>query len=152
MFSIIRKRFLSTNISNHLINDIKSIGPYDYEAQWIVNMIDDEKTADKKDGHSGNSYYYTKYIANVIKADSYTNWKNNHVHLSFDDMFRLFYLDGYACIGHPLITMPFDNSLIQEFNKIHKLNNYKIKDPVKQFSPFWTEIIKKHPELKCFIR
>ena len=148
MFSIIGKRFLSTNVSNHLINDIKILGPYSYEARWIVNMIDNEKTADEKDGHSGSSYRYTKDIATVIKNDSYTNCKNNYVHLSFDDMLGLFYFTGFTRLGNKLITTPFDAYLIEEFNKTHKLNNYKIKESVIQLKPFMVEIAKKFPELK----
>lgn len=148
MFSNYRKQFLSTNITEHLINDIKTLGPYSFEARWIVNMIDDEKTADEKDGHSSSSYRYTKDIATVIKTDSYIKWKNNYVHLSFDDMLRLFYFTNYYRLGNKLITTSFDESLIREFNKIHKLNNYKIKEADVELKPFMVEITNKFPELK----
>lgn len=93
--------------------------------------------------HSWNSYKYTENITNVINIDSYTNWKNNYVHLSFDDMLRLFYFTGFTCLGNKLITMSFNSDLIGKFNKKHKLNNYKIKEPVLELRPFMIEIVKK---------
>lgn len=82
MFTNIIKRTLSTsNISKILVEDIKQIGPYTTESQWIVNMIEDSTTADDKDGHSGFSYLYTKTIADTILKNGYSTWKTNHVHL-----------------------------------------------------------------------
>ena len=63
-------------------------------------------------------------------------------------MLGLFYFTGFTRLGNKLITTPFDAYLIEEFNKTHKLNNYKIKESVIQLKPFMVEIAKKFPELK----
>ena len=151
MFSIINKRFLNTNaniLHKIIVDDIKQIGPYTYEADWICNMIENEKSADEKDGHSGFSFGYTKLITDVINKDGFPNWKNNYVHLSFDNMFQIFYFKGFAKLGNKLITTSFDSDLLENFNKIHKHNNYDIKEPILHLRPFMKELVKKYPELK----
>ena len=136
-----------SNISTILHKEIIKIGPYrsEIEASWIIKMLEDG-TYYKI--HSGFSHGYTKRISETITTDGFSNWKNNYVHLSFDDMIKLFYMKGYQKLGDILITTPFDNQLIRNFNETHKLNNYKIEQPILQLKPMMIELVKKYPELK----
>lgn len=157
MLSNTSKRFFSTNsLSKISIGDIKQIGPYTHEAKWIVNMIKYRNNFDMieyrnnvdKDGHSDSSQMYTTEISNIISKYGFDDWKNKNVHISFDEILKLFYFKGYVRLANVLITTQFDECLIKEFNKTHKLYNYKLEEPVKQLKPFFTKIVELYPELK----
>jgi hypothetical protein len=113
ILSTFGKRFYMTKMSKHLLSDISAIGPYrkELEATWIVNMLQDKNNSSD---HSGFSYMYTETITNVITNVDYTNWKTNHIHLSFDDMFLMFYMNGFLRLGTKLISTPFNTELIKE--------------------------------------
>jgi hypothetical protein len=135
-----------TNASKVLHREITKIGPYraNAEAEWIVNMLEDPN--DKN--HSGLSYCYTKEITNTIITNGLINWKNNYIHLTYDDMFKIFYCKGFVKLGTDLITTPFDNQLITKFNEQYKLDNYEIKEPVLHLLPLLKIIQENNPELK----
>ena len=81
------------------------------------------------DGHSGESYVYTKTIINSILINNYQTWSTNCVHLNYEYIFKYFYSCGFNHLGNKLLTYkfydPYEYKILLEFRT--KQNDKSIK-------------------------
>jgi hypothetical protein len=100
--------------------DLNKIGYPNTESNWITNMRDAylegycsnpekyQKFSDCK--HSGGSFMYTKIITNNIHTNEFEEWKENFLHLNYDDILKMFYLTGFQNAGNGFISHNFKKS------------------------------------------
>lgn len=126
-------------IRDIFLKPIQTMGPYTKEADWIISGL----TTKNYDNENMEQRFGNK-IAHNIKLMNLYIWQQYYVHLTFDDMYRLFYkYESTVHMGDLLITTPFHDNyhLIQKFNQTYKNNNYQIKDPVKEIKPLFDQHI-----------
>lgn len=75
----------------------------------------------ESNGHTYNTFYYTKTITANIERVTWPIWSTKHVHMRLDDFYDVFLWDGFPIIGFKLMsytfTSPNDTACLNKFRK-----------------------------------